>query len=45
MAGQEPSQFCEPPGADPHARWCGEGELETPPYPIVICLNFIYLHQ
>ena len=29
-----PGQFREPPGADPHARWCGEGELETPPYPI-----------
>ncbi|MEW8489512.1 MAG: hypothetical protein AB2657_07390, partial [Candidatus Thiodiazotropha endolucinida] len=24
----------EPPSADPHARWCGEGGLETRPYPI-----------
>jgi hypothetical protein len=24
----------EPPGADPHAGWCGEGERKTPPYPI-----------
>ena len=25
---------CEPPSADPHARWCGEGGLNTRPYPI-----------
>jgi hypothetical protein len=25
--------FWEPPSADPHARWCGEGERKTPPYP------------
>jgi hypothetical protein len=24
----------EPPSADPHARWWGEGGLETRPYPI-----------
>jgi RNA-directed DNA polymerase len=24
----------EPPSADPHARWCGEGGLNTRPYPI-----------
>jgi len=24
----------EPPSADPHARWCGEGEGDPPPYPI-----------
>jgi hypothetical protein len=24
----------EPPGADPHARWCGEGRLKAGPYPI-----------
>ena len=23
----------EPPGADPHARWCGEGGPDTRPYP------------
>ena len=26
----------EPPSADPHARWCGEGGLETRPYPIML---------
>ena len=29
-----PGNFSEPPGADPHAGWCGEGERKTPPYPI-----------
>ena len=24
----------EPPGADPHAGWCGEGRLEAGPYPM-----------
>ena len=24
----------EPPGADPHAGWCGEGGLKALPYPI-----------
>jgi len=24
----------EPPGADPHAGWCGDWGLETPGYPI-----------
>ena len=24
----------EPPDADPHVRWCGEGEGKPPPYPI-----------
>ncbi len=24
----------EPPGADPHAGWCGEGRLKAGPYPI-----------
>jgi hypothetical protein len=24
----------EPPGADPHAEWCGDWELDTPGYPI-----------
>ena len=28
------SALLEPPRADPHAGWCGEGELNTPPYPI-----------
>src|ERR1700679_3675467 len=28
-------QLLEPPGADPHAGWCGRGERETaPPIPI-----------
>ena len=26
--------FCEPPSADPHARWCGGWGLNTPGYPI-----------
>ena len=26
----------EPPGADPHAGWCGDWGLETPGYPIRI---------
>jgi hypothetical protein len=25
----------EPPCADPHAGWCGEGWRETGPYPII----------
>ena len=25
----------EPPGADPHARWCGDWGLETPGYSIM----------
>jgi len=26
--------LCEPPRADPHAGWCGEGEFKAPLYPI-----------
>jgi len=29
-----PDYLREPPSADPHARWCGEGELKSPTYPI-----------
>jgi len=29
-----PDDFCEPPIADPHDGWCGEGRLNTAPYPI-----------
>lgn len=25
----------EPPYAEPHVGWCGEGERETRPYPII----------
>ena len=25
----------EPPGADPHARWCGRGAVSRPPIPIL----------
>jgi hypothetical protein len=32
--------FREPPGADPHAGWCGEGRLITVPYPIMSCFYF-----
>ena len=29
-------QLLEPPGADPHAKWCGRGERATaPPLPMV----------
>jgi len=31
----------EPPGADPHAGWCGEGERKTPPYPINYYFHFL----
>ena len=27
------NNFAEPPGADPHARWCGEGGQRWPPLP------------
>jgi hypothetical protein len=30
-----PDDFYEPPRADPHAWWCGEGRLKTVPYPIM----------
>jgi len=32
-------QLLEPPGADPHAGWCGRGEQVTAP-PIPICGEF-----
>ena len=32
-----PDDFYEPPRADPHAWWCGEGRLNTVPYPIGRC--------
>lgn len=31
--GGDALQSGEPPFADPHVRWCGEGELITPPLP------------
>jgi hypothetical protein len=34
-----PDSLREPPLADPHEGWCGEGELEAPPYPIGSKLN------
>src|SRR5438067_8293026 len=30
-----PGLLSEPPGADPHAGWCGRGQGEPGPYPIV----------
>ncbi len=30
-----PDNFREPPGADPHAGWCGEGRFNAVPYPII----------
>jgi hypothetical protein len=38
----------EPPLADPHEGWCGEGELKSPPYPIrqfSYIVLFELLHQ
>jgi hypothetical protein len=32
----------EPPDADPHVRWCGEGKLKTSLYPIY---TLIVYHQ
>lgn len=29
------SHLTEPPGADPHARWCGRGAVSRPPIPII----------
>jgi hypothetical protein len=31
------SYLTEPPGADPHARWCGRGAVARPPIPIAMC--------
>ncbi len=33
----------ESPSAEPHARWCGEGELNTPLYPLgpYHCFNIL----
>ena len=31
----------EPPGADPHARWCGRGAVARPPYPDLLVLDFL----
>src|SRR5205814_10476788 len=30
-----PGMLSEPPGADPHAGWCGRGQGEPGPYPIL----------
>jgi len=30
------SNLCEPPGADPHAGWCGGWGRKTPGYPMVL---------
>ena len=32
----------DPSCADPHAGWCGEGELTTPLYPISFVFNWAY---
>ena len=34
LARRRVSRVHEPPGADPHAGWCGEGGLKARPYPI-----------
>ena len=35
------SYLTEPPGADPHARWCGRGAVSRPPIPIVVKVFFV----
>ena len=35
----------EPPGADPHAGWCGDWGLKTPGYPIIRNFNRPHLMQ
>jgi hypothetical protein len=32
-----PGDRCEPPGADPHAGWCGDWGRKSPGYPIKRC--------
>ena len=39
-----PDDFCEPPVADPHDGWCGEGRLNTVPYPIRKIQSFKILY-
>ena len=34
LFGRWPDATREPPSAEPHARWYGEGELNTPLYPL-----------
>ena len=31
LSGRHLPTFVEPPDADPHVRWCGEGHQRTPP--------------
>jgi hypothetical protein len=31
----------EPPGADPHAGWCGGRGLKSPGYPIMPCYSLV----
>ena len=43
-----PGNLCEPPGADPHAGWCGGRGRKTPGYPIgstprIACIYLRYL--
>jgi hypothetical protein len=37
-------RFVEPPGADPHARWCGEGGRNERPRPIYMPLSIALRH-
>ena len=33
--------FAEPPSADPHARWCGEGARQRAPLPDACSISFL----
>jgi len=37
-----PDDFHEPPTADPHGGWCGEGRLNAVPYPIGFFLSAFF---
>jgi hypothetical protein len=38
-----PDDFYEPPRAEPHAWWCGEGRLNAVSYPIRSCFSTTFL--
>src|SRR5215469_1231533 len=43
-SGPQGLYLTEPPGADPHAGWCGRGEWATTP-PMPICTKIIWLRN
>ena len=40
-----PDNFREPPRADPYAGWCGEGRLNTVPYPIRLSYLLVQIYR